>query len=224
MITLTRLLDERSCVLFDFDGPICAVFSGIPDRDVAVALGPYVGSPLPPDVSNSRDPFDVLRYASTLGPEAGAAVEHRLTELELEAVKYAKPTGPTEPLIRELTNSGRTVAVVSNNSVPAVDAYLSAHGLRDYVTGIFSRTPANFTQLKPDPHLLNWALSELDVSPASATFIGDSVSDIDAAHAARVAAIAYANRPQKIERFRALKPAALITDMAELIGALSADR
>ncbi|MFI0421041.1 hypothetical protein [Spongiactinospora sp. 9N601] len=37
-----RLLADATHVLFDFDGPICSIFSGLPASTVAAALRSYI--------------------------------------------------------------------------------------------------------------------------------------------------------------------------------------
>ncbi|WP_233564897.1 HAD family hydrolase [Micromonospora musae] len=65
------------------------------------------------------------------------------------------------------------------------------------------------------------AIRELDAEPAECVLVGDSVSDIEAAHAAGVAAIGYANKPGKRERFAAAD--VVIDSMAELVTAFAVD-
>jgi phosphoglycolate phosphatase len=52
------------------------------------------------------------------------------------------------------------------------------------VSYVSARTSPDPTLLKPHPHLLTTALTTLNVPAAAATFVGDSVTDIEAARAA----------------------------------------
>ncbi|MEU8045890.1 HAD-IA family hydrolase [Micromonospora echinofusca] len=76
-------------------------------------------------------------------------------------------------------------------------------------------------RMKPDPFPVLAAGRELGAEPAECVLVGDSVSDIEAAHAAGVAAIGYANKPGKRERFDAAD--AVIDSMAELVTAFAVD-
>ncbi|WP_405161905.1 HAD hydrolase-like protein [Nocardia sp. NBC_01499] len=219
-MNLTELLHDRSCVLFDFDGPICAVFSEVTDRSVSKELAALIDSPIPDDLASAKDPFGLLSYAAAYDAATARTVEHRLTELEIAAVRVARPTEATPALMRALIANGRTIGVVSNNSTTAIDTYLNAHGLRELVAGIYGRTPENLTLLKPDPYLLYAATNDLNAHAGACIFIGDSVSDIEAGHTAHIPVIAFANRPEKVARFRAHSPAALVTSMAEIRTAL----
>lgn len=75
--------------------------------------------------------------------------------------------------------------------------------------------------MKPDPFPVREAVRELGAEPAECVLIGDSETDIEAAHAAGVTAIGYANKPGKRERFAAAD--ALIDSMAELVSAFAVD-
>ncbi|MEV6661798.1 HAD family hydrolase [Nocardia fluminea] len=220
MTDLRRFMAERPCLLVDFDGPVCAVFSGLSSRHVAEQLGAAMGVTLPDHLGATSDPFELLQYAAEISDEVAVKTERELTRLEVQAVAVASPTPYAHDLIREAAGrDGGSVAVVSNNSAEAIDAYLHAHGLRTHVAGIYARTSAA-TQLKPSPHLLQAALAGLRADAGTASFTGDSVTDVLAADAAALPAIAYANKPGKVERFAPYAPAATITSMAALLDAV----
>ncbi|MFI5777416.1 HAD family hydrolase [Nocardia sp. NPDC051570] len=222
MTDVTALLRERPCLLLDFDGPICAVFSGLSNRSAALQLIDATGVTPPTEVASTSDPFDVLNFAaSALGEPTVTRVEECFTNAELEAVRTARPTPHADAVIRSGAVPFRRVAVVSNNSSAAVSAYLAAHGLRPYIAGIFARTSSNVARLKPAPDLLKEAMASLKLPPERCSFVGDSVTDIQAAHAADIPAIAFANKPGKAERLAEYQPEAIITSMSELLPALS---
>ncbi|WP_216911509.1 HAD family hydrolase [Nocardia noduli] len=220
MTDLRQLLSGRPCLLLDFDGPVCSVFAGISSRHAAQELEGAFGSPLPPHLRATSDPFELLEYAADLSPAVAAAVEAKLTEIEVQAVGRATPTIDAHNVIRlAALRPGGSVAIVSNNSTAAINAYLTAHGMHQHVSGIFARRSAT-TRLKPSPDLLSDALTALDVQPDASTFIGDSVTDLKAAHAAAVPAIGFANKPGKAERFAQYSPASTIVGMSVLLDAL----
>ncbi len=70
--------------------------------------------------------------------------------------------------------------------------------------------------MKPNPGPVLAALTALDVRPEECILIGDSTSDIEAAHAAGIAAIGYANKPGKAAR---LSHADAITSGIDLLTA-----
>ncbi|MGW0806138.1 HAD family hydrolase [Nonomuraea sp. NPDC002799] len=54
--------------------------------------------------------------------------------------------------------------------------------------------------MKPNPHLLDQALTRIGMEPPSALLVGDSITDVEASKRAGVVAVGYANRPGKVER------------------------
>ncbi|MDO3650749.1 HAD family hydrolase [Nocardia mangyaensis] len=223
MSPLAELLRARRTVLLDFDGPICAVFSTITDRAVATELAAIVGTEqLPPSVRSANDPFDVLRYVADTGDsKLVAAIETRFRDLECAAVDTAEPTPGAEEVLRELFARSYRVGVVTNNSAAAADRYLRRLGLRSTVGPIVGRPGARVDLLKPSPFMLASAMRQLSAQPADALFVGDSISDVVAGHAAGVACVALANKPGKAARFADLNPEFTITSMFDLLAALN---
>jgi HAD superfamily hydrolase (TIGR01662 family) len=190
--TAAELLAERDHVLIDFDGPVCGLFGGhLSDGEAATRLKVLLGEGIPPDVAKAGDPFEVLRYAVSCGPATARTIETQLKRLELEAVATAAETPGIATTLAALHAAGCTVTVVSNNSVEAIRTFLVVHGLAAHVRGISARTRPDPELLKPNPFLVNEAIRSLGTSPRFCVMVGDSQADIDAAHAAGVAAIAY---------------------------------
>ncbi|MFC5993814.1 HAD family hydrolase [Pseudonocardia hispaniensis] len=123
------------------------------------------------------------------------------------------------PDVMALLSSGHTVTVVSNNSETAIRAFIQSRDIADLFDGVVGRTRARYDDLKPTPYLLHRALGERGARPAESFLIGDSLTDIQAARAAGVAAVAFANKADKQRSFAAAGPDALILAMSELAAA-----
>jgi HAD superfamily hydrolase (TIGR01549 family) len=217
---LPLVLGRARYVLLDFDGPVCDVFAGLPARDIAERLRELVMphlTPTPADVVETDDPLHVLRRVGELAPSFGPAAHEALTVWEVEAVKSAEPTKGSVKLIRACRATGRPVAIVSNNATPAVVVYLDQHGLRDVVHSVHGREE-DPRLMKPATYLLDSALAALGSKPEQAVMIGDSDTDIEAAQAAGVPIVAYANKPGKAERFAA---ADAVTDSMSRVAAVA---
>lgn len=112
------------------------------------------------------------------------------------------------------------MAVVSNNSAGAVTAYLAAHRLAGYVAPVVGRPYAELDRMKPNPEPIRQALCALGEQPSRCVLIGDSLSDIHGTQAAGGRVIGYANRPEKVEAFRAAGADVVITSMGDLASEL----
>lgn len=199
------LLRRIRTVLLDFDGPVCSIFAGYPAPQVAeelAASAAAAGHPVPEDYRRNQDPLDIFRFAGTVGPELSALIERELTNAEIKAAQTATATPGAEKFLRACRATGRTVAVVSNNSTAAVSQYLSRSGWADLVRIVEGRDPSDPQLMKPHPSVLLRTLSDLNVPAESAVIVGDSITDIEAGLAADVWTIGYANKPGKDEAMR----------------------
>lgn len=203
-MTPDDVLAQARTLLLDFDGPVCAVFAGIPAATVADQLRQVLvdGGCIeqPSFLAATDDPFEVLHFAATLGEAEARYVEAAFAAHEVEAITSAEPTEGAHGLIHAWHASRRPVAIVSNNSVAAIEAYLNLHNLHWSVDTVSARTSPDTRLLKPNPYLLNQAIAQLEVVPGECVFVGDSVSDVVAARAAGGYSIGYANKPGKLEK------------------------
>ena len=219
MSNLTSILAKARYLLLDFDGPVCAVYAGIPAAQVARRLRDQLadeGISLPDDGQPSDDPLDVFRGTRDISPQSSTAVQRVLTSLEVEAVASARPTPGAAELIKEAHHTGRTVAIVSNNSGAAIRAYLQLKDLSADVALIVGRDDPDPDLMKPSPYLVRAAVGILDTEGQHCAFIGDSASDILAGLLAGVPVIGYASTSAKARDLADAGAAALATSMDDI--------
>lgn len=219
-MSLAKVLERRSCLLLDFDGPVCSVFTGLSSREAVQTLVAQIDWTAPVAVAASQDPFDVLNAAARVSTDVAERVEYQLTQIECQAIKSASPTPAVDSMICHARDQQRKVAIVSNNSEAAIRRYLSRRCILPAIQAISARTNGDVTQLKPSPYLLERVTGQLGVAPDDCVFIGDSNTDISAGHSAGIPTVAFANRPGKQSRFSQLQPAAIITDMVQVTQAM----
>jgi len=219
---LGAVIARTRYLLLDFDGPICSIYAGLPAPTVAEKLRKLFPGELPDEIANTPDPIEVFCYSATVSDELAARVEAEMADLEVAAVPTAAPTPYVHEVIASARESGRTIGVVSNNSPRAVNAYLDRHGLSDSIRLVTARTSHDPGLLKPNPYLIDEAVRGLNADSAATTLVGDSLTDVEAAHGASVASIGYANKPGKRERMSQLQAGAVITSMADLALSLRA--
>ncbi|MGI5211935.1 HAD family hydrolase [Plantactinospora sp. CA-290183] len=221
---LGRLLVDGGPVLLDFDGPVRSVFSGYPAPQIAAELVDILrrrGVELPANLVSEPDPLEVLRWTGATGDqEATKSVEEALCVAERRAVSTAEPTPYAREVIVAARQAGSPVAVVSNNSAGAVNAYLTAHRLSGHVAPVIGRAYAEPDRMKPNPEPILRAVHALGSAPPNCVLVGDSLSDIEGARLAGVRVIGYANRPWKVEAFREAGADELITSMRGIADAL----
>jgi len=219
---LSAIIARTRYLLLDFDGPICSIYSGLPALKVADQLKTLFPGDLPDEIAGTPDPIEVFSYSATISDEMAARVEAEMTDLEIAAVATAEPTPYVHEVVASARESSRVIAVVSNNSARAVNAYLERHGLADIIELVAARASHDPALLKPNQYLIDEAVRGLDATPAATVLVGDSFTDIEAAHGAGVASVGYANQPGKRERMTELQAGAVITSMADLALSLRA--
>jgi phosphoglycolate phosphatase len=215
---LVQIFETTRCVLLDFDGPVCDVFAGRPARDVAELLRQELAGqlhdPLPDDVISTGDPLHIIRRVADIAPHLSQRIETALRRAEIEAVASAALTPGADELLAVCHAAGHPVAIVSNNSAPAVQTFLALHNLAHLVQHVQGREDTDPRLMKPDPFLITEAIDALDGTCETAVFIGDSTTDVDAARAASIRVIGYINRPIKHQTLSGAD--AVTTDMREL--------
>jgi beta-phosphoglucomutase-like phosphatase (HAD superfamily) len=221
---LTETLANARVVLFDFDGPICDVFAGLSAPQVAKELTELLAAKnkaAGTEAARTDDPIEVLRVAHAADILLGREIERALTAAEVRAVAVAgQPTPGAVAALKAARSAGRGVAVVSNNSAECVKHFLGLHSLDEYVTRIVGRPAEQPHLMKPNPYPLITAAEQMHTDVTSCTLIGDSVTDIQAAHAAGATAVGYANKPHKLAAFAELKADVVTEDMQAIADAL----
>ncbi|MFH9658220.1 HAD family hydrolase [Streptomyces sp. NPDC017248] len=225
--SLTRTLTAAQAVLFDFDGPLCDVFAGLPAPQVAERLARLAAEQDPEfrtKLLGIPDPLEVLRLTYDIDRPLSGKIEEALIAAEMDAAQVSgDPTSGGVAALAAARKAGRPVAVVTNNSPECVLSFLDRHGLTHLVDAVVGRVRHRPDLMKPNPDAVIRAAKGLDVPPTACVLIGDSVTDIQAAHAAGGTAIGYANKPRKIEAFAEVRADAITEDMGAIAQALGYD-
>ena len=201
MTTADDLLAAASAVLLDFDGPITALMPPPLNAEAAELAREALGNrSLPEAVARTTDHLEVLRYAAEHHPGLAPTVEAACTAAEVECAKTSEPSPEADGLITGGVQRGIPLAVVSNNSTAAVRAFLDRLGWTPHFAAFACREPSSFDRLKPDPYLVIQALARVEQTPERAVFVGDSVSDIVAGHAAGIQVIGLGKTPERADQ------------------------
>jgi len=221
---LADLVRDKSVVLLDFDGPVCSVFAGYPASKVAEELRQIAGV-TGTEFDAEDDPLQLLvRLSRILPHDVTRAVADALRDKETQAIQTAQPAPGGSAIIQAARRSGRRISLVSNNSSAAIDAYLRRHALTELVDEVSARyDDMDPRLLKPNTHLLERALTRLDIAGPHAIFVGDSPSDITAGSACDIPTIGYANRPAKKQPLASAGATAVVANLREIAHACIAN-
>lgn len=231
------LLEWASCVLFDFDGPICRLFPQGSSRPLADELRRLLAASGVTDVltdaeRTGKDPHLVLRAVHRAAARAQVRrrfadvdlahlvgrLEAAVTVGELAAVRVAWPTPDADEFIGRLAGRGLSLAVVTNNSPLAAETYLGERGLAGHFEAIQGRT-ADPGLMKPHPDVVRRALESLGRAPQDAVMIGDTPTDFLAAERAGVRFIGYGRNAVKRARMRDAGAKVVVGSFAPLLHA-----
>jgi pyrophosphatase PpaX len=121
-------------------------------------------------------------------------------------------------LLNELTKAGVKLGLVTSKSRPTTQMAFDLTGIEPYfdATVCCDEAPGN----KPSAEPILYCLAGLDEGPESAAYVGDSPSDIQAAHAAKVTAVAVTWGVFDTKTLAAEKPDELVHTIPELAGVL----
>ncbi len=198
---LTKILTRARYILLDFDGPVCDVFAGYPADQVADQLraqfADRLPQPLPDDVARTDDPLHIIHRVAELAPALGPEVDRAVRTAELRAMATAGPTVGAVQFLQACSETGRLVSIVSNNSAEAIEKYLDLHQLVGHVKAIVGRDPDDPRLMKPNTYPLARAVDLLQADPTAMVMVGDSPTDIDAAHDYGIPVVGYVNEPAK---------------------------
>jgi phosphoglycolate phosphatase-like HAD superfamily hydrolase len=215
---LASLVRQADRLLLDFDGPVCRLFAGLPAPLVARELLERLPTELVSSVG-STDPHEVLRRVHALDARYVADLERALSSAESRAAHSATPTPGAHQLIAAWHRSKGAVWVVTNNSPFAVEAYAQIHGLSGDLDGMSGREgAADVGRMKPHPCFVERALEDSETGPEAAVLIGNSDSDLVAAHRAGVAAVGFVDRPGRRQLLR--RADVVVADLSEVVRAL----
>jgi pyrophosphatase PpaX len=203
-------------VLFDLDGTLIDsiglilasmeyAFEGRerrPDRQEWVAA---IGTPLDGMLRRwARDEADVLHLRA----------RYRQFTLENHDAMTTAYPGAVET-VRALHAAGHPLAIVTSKLEVGARRSLAYLGIEECFTAVIGLDAT--ARHKPDPEPVRFALDRLGgIAPARAVFIGDSVHDIHAGNAARVATAAALWGPSTRDELTAASPAHWLRDFDDV--------
>lgn len=202
------------CLIFDLDGTLIDSSDGVVDA-VNYSLR-MMGQPEQP-------PERIKRYIgfplSQMYPEfTGAPVEKLSTHFQDRAAKSIVPStivlDGVDDALRTLRRRGYRMAIATTKIRRHVEGIVAKLGWADLFEILVGSD--DVTNVKPAPDAFRLVLRRLRVSSAKAVVIGDTVNDVQAAHAVPMKVIAVVSPFGDPAEIEAAKPDYLIKTMSEL--------
>jgi pyrophosphatase PpaX len=203
--------------LFDFDGTLVDSIALILDS-YRYATERVLGRAAPDDVLRAAIGRPLADATEDIAPGAGARLMevYRERNMATHDDLLAAYEGVDE-LLAAIEASTRRLGIVTSKRRDAVDLGLHVLGIRTRFDVIVT---ADDTQRhKPDPEPLLEALRRLEADPHDAVYVGDTVWDIRAAHAAGVASVAALWGIGTESELRAEAPDVVVASPGELLPA-----
>ncbi len=215
---LDNILSQARYLIFDFDGPVCDLTAAMPPgtADQLREVIRTEAADMSASIAMTSDPIEIIARAVTISPSLAALLDEELTTIELTAASTARPAAYVHEALAACRDSGRTPAVISRNSAPAVSSYLDKHGLADQARNVTALTSFPPGHLQTFPHLLEDTIHALGATPADCALITATEAGIDAAQGIGAHPIGYATTPATSERLIVAGAACVIPSLADL--------
>jgi phosphoglycolate phosphatase-like HAD superfamily hydrolase len=225
--TMRALMKNTTSVIFDFDGPICGLFSDTSASLVANFLKEVLLSHncLYKEVLTEDDPMVIFRKSLFLWDQGKREVFLELLNVlkywECNAAETAKPTKNFFAFYSYLEEHGMKTAIATNNCNQAVETYFNRYThTPQLLENTFGRVGYNPHDLKPNPLFLKQAMNRLKVSSDECLMIGDSVTDFEAAKQVGIRFIGHTTTYMKADLLLEAGAEVVISDYDQLLKAL----
>jgi len=205
-----------SFILFDFDGVLADTIDDLLNfaKDACAQLG-LQRTPTPTDL-DALETMSFADYGRQLEVPAQQVDQFVSLCLQMFNQRSQPPEifEGMEKVIKE-TAKRNTIAIVTGNTTPTVEAFLKKYGLQKQ-----GKLLIGVEQKGTRPEKIRRALKELEQGTESAYMVGDSVSDIRAARETGIQSIAVSWGHQSESRLMMDKPDHMVRSPQELLDLL----
>lgn len=118
----------------------------------------------------------------------GQAITRRKKHIFEPMIESLQPTRGAREIVEFLRNKGVTLVIATSADGRELEALLKRAGIDDLIPKRTSKDDAE--ESKPDPDIVQAALTRADASPEHAVMVGDTPYDIEAARRAGIGTVA----------------------------------
>jgi phosphoglycolate phosphatase len=210
-------------ILFDFDYTLADSSQGVIDC-IGFALDELGFPPVSDDVAcrtiGLSLPDTLVALAGPQPPKVSASFARLFVE-QADRVMAGKTVlfPEVRATVARLRERGLVLGIVSTKYRRRIEAILGREGLLSQFAVIVGGE--DVTRHKPDPESLWLAMERLDVGLEEVLYVGDSVTDAEAAKRAGITFVAVLSGPTTGEAFEEYETCALVGKLAQLSIVLS---
>lgn len=139
--------------------------------------------------------------------------EYREINFELQKTKMQEIEHATK-LLKQLKNDGVHTAIISSKKKDSLVLGVEILGFDPYIDFIIGSDEVK--KAKPNPEGINLAMLEINCQARNFYYVGDTKTDVQAAHKAGVIPVAIITEPNNEKSIRSAKPNYIIYDLMEL--------
>lgn len=199
-------------ILFDFDGVLADTLEDVLTfgREACAQVG-FECSPTAADLE-ALDTMTVADFGRQLKlpPESIDEFSARYLQMFSQNPTAPKLFAGMEHVVTEAAKD-HTIAIVTGNTTPAVEAFLKKYQLQDYIKLVIGAE-----QKVPRAEKIRIALNDLGNPAGPVYMVGDSISDIRAARETSIKSIAVGWGHQSPSRLKTASPDYLVHSPQEL--------
>jgi myo-inositol-1(or 4)-monophosphatase len=215
---LDAILSQARHLIFDFDGPVCDMSAAMPP-DTADQLRAIIrteAGELPPSITKTRDPAELLAYAAAISSSLAARVDAKLSEIEIAASPQAVTAAYLDDALAACRDSGRSAAIIGQCSAAAIRAHLTASGLADSIRHICAPGSYPPGHLETRHQVITDTIQALRAQPDQCALVTASAAGIETARSTGTQLIGYATTPTTSDRLTAAGATCIIPSLADL--------
>ncbi|WP_329347178.1 helix-turn-helix domain-containing protein [Streptomyces sp. NBC_01261] len=215
---LQQRFTEAETILFSFDGVLCRLFTSDGRAITSHIAQAAHNLQLFTSPATPADPVALLRSVVDQGSaQQIRELDEIVAGYELEAARRAVPLPGVVQLLESLSKGPWRMAVVTDHARSAVEAFLSPLQTErsTWTLEVYGR-PRDPRLMKPNPHAVALAASQLGGTRSRTLLIGESVADALAARAAGVSFIGIAATRGRARMLRDAGATRLVATLSEL--------